>query len=209
MLRRRTSDDCMAEDIAQETLVKALTRLDTLDLTLPLWPWLKTIATNLLIDHARRSGRELMTDDPVGATGVEFSPEDDDGTLLQAIENLPQKQQVAVSLRYLQGWKTTEAANFLGMGRPAFEQLLFRARRKLRTEYGRLQESALGLALLPLRWSRRLAWRISQQTRDANGFGPTTLIGSDAAVQLASGLLALATAIGGIAPVTDTAPLPT
>lgn len=200
MLLHRTGEHSVAEDIAQETLVKAFTRYEHLDLSQPIWPWLKTIATNLVIDQARTAGREVAYESPPTRTEGWCPESDEDGSLIDAIANLPQKQQVAVSLRYLDGWKTGEAADFLGMGRPAFEQLLFRARRNLRTEYGRVRESILGTALIPLRWLRRSALRASQQVRaSGGGMGPMSLIGSDLTAQLVGGLLVLVTASGATA----------
>ena len=72
----------------------------------------------------------------------------------------PDRQRVAVSLKYLQDWESSEAASFLGLSTPVFEQLLFRARKRFaRTVAARLTfgwimgalVSAIGI-LLSFQW---------------------------------------------------------
>ncbi|MGH2685723.1 MAG: RNA polymerase sigma factor, partial [Actinomycetota bacterium] len=46
LLAARLRDRDAAEDLAQETLVRALTHFDRFDASRPIWPWLKTIALN-------------------------------------------------------------------------------------------------------------------------------------------------------------------
>lgn len=161
LVLRKTGDRLLAEDVAQETIVRALDRLDTFDRTRPLWPWLKVIATNLAIDAGRKKSREVGWEPDDATVPAREMPSCEDGMLLaQALSKLPDRQRVAVSLRYLQDWESAEAASFLGLSIPAFEQLLFRARKKLRVEYGRVAQGAFGLFGLPWRWLRREAARL-------------------------------------------------
>ena len=195
-LKRSGASIEVAEDVAQDALIKAFQHLDSYDPGRPLWPWLKTIALHLFYDHGRKTAREVTYDPPEG--GVEpdwFSPD----ALPEAMTRLPKRHQLALALRYVDDWDAGQVADFLGISRGAFEQLLFRARRRLRTEYTRLSESALGVALLPRgfrRWLLRGALRIR---RFGDALGPQGWAGADLPIQLAAGAMALVTAIGATA----------
>src|SRR5687767_12323464 len=56
--RFRTGDESLAEDVAQEVLLRAYHKRGDFDPARPLWPWLKVVANNLIVDHARRRDRE-------------------------------------------------------------------------------------------------------------------------------------------------------
>lgn len=54
---RRISDPLRAEDLAQETFLKAYESIGAFRSGSPFWPWLSTIARNLCIDELRSRGR--------------------------------------------------------------------------------------------------------------------------------------------------------
>jgi RNA polymerase sigma-70 factor (ECF subfamily) len=200
-LRRRTGDQAHAEDLAQETLLRAYVNLSGIDVNRPLWPWLKTIATRLVIDEARCSGREVLGDPeiPAGSETYDLDLFNDD-LIHKALERLTRNQKVAVSLRYLDDWTSAEAATFLGINRIAFEQLLLRARRRFRREYARLSDCAPAILVLSYRRVRKLFLQINERVR---ALGPSTAsagtIGFDAAAQLASGVLVFLTVAASVA----------
>lgn len=143
-----------AEDLAQETMVRALRHFPTLDTSTPVWPWLKTIATNLAIDEARRRVREASVVPPVRRAIDAAQRAERLEVLREAMGSLTQHQRTAMRLRYLEGHDPRDAAGSLGLSVAAFNQLVFRARIRLRAELRRLGEGALGAAILPMRWIR-------------------------------------------------------
>lgn len=149
-----TGNDSLAEDIAQETLLRAYVRMEKFDFDRPLWPWLKTVATRLVFDHSRAQKRESLEAEPVGETASDtFDVTVERPLLAKALRCLPARQRVAVGLRYLEDWKAAEVADALGLSRVAAEQLLLRARRRLSAEYlaqGGEPVSALRVALWPV-----------------------------------------------------------
>ncbi|MDQ3951828.1 MAG: RNA polymerase sigma factor, partial [Actinomycetota bacterium] len=163
LIVRKTGDRALAEDVAQEALLRALDKLDTFDNSRPLWPWLKVIATNLAVDAGRKRSREVEwePEDAASLPAKELPSCEDGMVLAEVLANLPDRQRVAVSLRYLQDWESSEAASFLGLSIPAFEQLLFRARKRLRLEYSRIAQGALGVFGAPGRWLREEAVRLA------------------------------------------------
>lgn len=136
-----TRDKALAEDVAQETLIRLFANVDGLDLGEPIWPWLKTVAVRLGLDQLRRDRRETLSDlDEVSVLGPAPSYRDaytseDAPQLIVALKQLEPRHRLAVALRYLEDEDPAETAQSFGLSKPAFEQLLFRARRRLAVEY--------------------------------------------------------------------------
>lgn len=137
----RLGDRAAAEDLAQETLLRLLNAGAGFDTSLPPWPWLKVVATRLCLDHLeagqRRDRLERVgprsEDSETPWRMVEERP-----LLALALKSLPRRQQIALALRYLDGWDSDDVANRLGLTRGGLEQLLFRARKKLLAQYRRI-----------------------------------------------------------------------
>lgn len=168
-VRPAVGEQCLAEDVAQEALLKARDRLASFDISRPFWPWLKTIAIHLAIDHRRRTSREVLVESDLaaeceGSTTCEFTRCDESLLLIEALKVIPPRQRLAIALRYIEQRDPRDAAVVLGLSKPAFEQLLFRARRNLHASYRRLSEEVAGLVLIPR--GLRTAWgRLSGRTR--------------------------------------------
>lgn len=192
-IARRTDDRELAEDIAQETLLRALSN-NSFDWSRPVWPWLKVTATRLLIAHVRGSGRESVCEIVDREVEPPF-PLEEEMVLTEAISQLPRRQRVALSLHYVEGWSQGDAASFLGLTRPAFKQLLMRSRGRLRIEYRRLTRGA-GL-LLPVRLVRRAGDAALRRIRSDDILTSLIQTGTSASFQLLSGLLAVVITASG------------
>lgn len=153
-LLRRIPNRATAEDLAQETLVRAFVKLDRFDPERPLWPWIRGISRRILADHGRGLSREILADPP-DAAGVppELAGIEDRAVLSAALARLHPRHRVAMGLRYVQDWEPEHAAAFLGVSLAGFHQLLFRARERLRLEYRRLTDGVP--ALVAIRWLPR------------------------------------------------------
>ncbi|HEY8798886.1 MAG TPA: sigma-70 family RNA polymerase sigma factor, partial [Candidatus Dormibacteraeota bacterium] len=75
LVRRKLGDALLAEDIAQETFMKALRMMDRVDDTFNFGGWVHTVARNLCFDELRRRQRDLRVD----------SGDDDDTDLLAGL----------------------------------------------------------------------------------------------------------------------------
>lgn len=199
--QRWVRDQTAAEDVAQETILRALAYLSSFDDSKPMWPWLKGIARRVAADQMARDGRQAAlsdhvtphVDDPM--RGIEERP------LLQtALARLTPRHRTALHLRYLEDWESGQAASFFGMTDPAFRQLLARARGRLRSEYRRASKGLLGAAWAPLRWLRDAARRASERleagTRSVPSF--TWTVPADTMHQVVTGVVALALVVGGM-----------
>ena len=137
----RIGDRQTAEDIASETFVRVLRDLDKFR-----WRgagfggWLFRIAHNLVVDHFRRSDRELPLEEPdAGAGRIDLqTPEtlvlaDESARELQALlADLSPDQRDVIALRFAAGLNTHQTAAALGKKANAIRQAQFRALESLR-----------------------------------------------------------------------------
>src|SRR5579864_6632406 len=79
LVKRKLGDGLLAEDIAQETFMKALRMMDRVDDSFNFGGWVHTVARNLCFDELRRRQRDLRAD----ATG------DEEGEGMELMANLP------------------------------------------------------------------------------------------------------------------------
>ena len=161
-----TREPAVAEDITQEALLRAYLHRGALDPERSPWPWLRKVATRLVYDHARAQRRTADVTSAEGVVADEAGVYADRELVRQMLGALPQRQRAAVTLRYLEDWKSAEIADVLNLPRPAVEQLLLRARRSLRSEYRRLSGDRLRLLLWPL-----AAWGLRSRQRFVRGAG--------------------------------------
>lgn len=163
-IRRRVSSRAAAEDLAQETLVRAFVKLDRFDRERELWPWIRGISRRILADYGPRLSREIPGEPPDAAhVQPEFSAIEERDVLSAALARLHPRHRVAMGLRYVQDWEPERAAAFLGISVAGFHQLLFRARERLRQEYRRLTDGVPGLVALT--WLRRTARGLTERAR--------------------------------------------
>lgn len=123
-----------AEDLAQETLIKAWLASEQYVERYRFSTWLCKIAYRTYVDHLRRnSHRPLQLDGNLPLP----SPDTADGAfryerLHRAISQLPQKERTAVLLHYLEGQSVKEIATITGSNVLAVKQQLKRGREHLR-----------------------------------------------------------------------------
>jgi len=127
-----------AEDIAQETFLRAYKALKRFDTERPLRPWLLRIASNLAHNRHRSIGRYLATltrfaqHDPEKISPTTIQPDDDSQLLWQAVKNLTMPFQEVIYLRYFLDMSENEMADTLGVPAGTVKSRLYRALSKLR-----------------------------------------------------------------------------
>jgi RNA polymerase sigma-70 factor (ECF subfamily) len=130
-----------AEDVAQETFLRAWKKAGTYQPRARARTWLLAIAHNLAIDRLRR--RKTRREESSGDEDDAFGPSSQEpaGLLLRkrtaieitrALDVLPERQKVAILLCHEQGLSLAEVAEVLGSSSEAIESLLARGRRTLR-----------------------------------------------------------------------------
>jgi RNA polymerase sigma-70 factor (ECF subfamily) len=155
---RMTGSVVDADDLVQETFVRAWRARDRFEGRSSVRTWLYRIATNVCLDALGRRGRrampmgDLLADESAlqpypdellgpGAGGVGIAPASgggiDDGAvaretlelgLIAALQHLPARQRAALVLRDVLGWTPPEVAEVLGVSVAATNSLTQRAR---------------------------------------------------------------------------------
>lgn len=136
--RRMLRDEMEAEDVAQEALVRLWQQGANLELGAGgARPWLRRVVANLCIDRIRAGRRTDVTDE---VPEQEVEPNQLSGLLdgdlaqrvEQALQGLPERQRLALTLFHYEGMSQIEVGEILGVSDEAVESLLSRARRALR-----------------------------------------------------------------------------
>jgi RNA polymerase sigma-70 factor (ECF subfamily) len=140
---RITADRSTAEDVVQETFMRAHRALHRFDARAQFSTWIHRIATNAALDvtRQRRTRREVAYEDPAAADpapsaepGPERLAESGDlrRALHRAMTSLTLVERAAFVLRHYEGKSTDEIGERLGLQASATRQAVFRAVRKLR-----------------------------------------------------------------------------
>lgn len=134
-----------AEDVAQETFLRAYSRLKTYDPEKRFSTWLLSIATHLCIDHLRRKPTVSLEDQP-GFDVIDERLEEPEKVSLRReqreevqalLSTLPEKYRTPLVLRYWYDQSYQEIARTLGLTESLVKTRLFRARQMLADEVGK------------------------------------------------------------------------
>lgn len=145
LCRRLTGAHQSADDLAQETFVKAYFALSRFDPAWPLYPWLRKIATNAGLNYIKARARERSLED--GSLGDRRTPRaaasDDPEERLEraefqarfdgAVEALPADQKSVFVLRFHEGLSYEEISRTLDLPLGTVMSRLNRARQKLKS----------------------------------------------------------------------------
>lgn len=162
--QRRVGDRAVAEEIAQESFVRAIQALPRLQGERKFYPWMTVIAGRLCIDHHRRNGRVRPSDD-LDPGHVEDGHDErialqvDLVHLDRALRRLGPRHAEVLDLRERKGLSYHDIAAELEVPHSTVEALLFRARKALRREFQLV--SAERLAAVPgIGWVATRALRL-------------------------------------------------
>ncbi len=129
-----------AEDLAQETFVRAFRALDTFEGRATPRAWLYKIAHNLCVNHVQRRPPPWESLDALDEAGLApVRAERTDGQEREDVRlgfvalmgSLPPRQRAALVLRDVLGWSAEETARILETTVPAVKNALRRARQTL------------------------------------------------------------------------------
>jgi RNA polymerase sigma-70 factor (ECF subfamily) len=129
---RMTGSSADADDLAQETFVRAYQSLPTYRGASKFSSWLYRIALNLCLNWKARERRRGAADLAWAASRAEAALADGRGERVQrALNRLSPKQRAAVVLTVYDGMTHAEAASVLGCAEKTLSWRLFTARRRL------------------------------------------------------------------------------
>ncbi len=134
-VRRLVDDDDTAHEIAAEAFTRLLARWSRLDNP---QSYLYMIATNLVRDHWRKTGRERRALQSVGATAAAdpaYHPAQD-VHVRELLQALPDRLRSPFLLHYYAGFPVRDVAALLGRPEGTIKADLFHARARLRAALG-------------------------------------------------------------------------
>jgi RNA polymerase sigma-70 factor (ECF subfamily) len=127
-----------AEDLTQETFIRAWERLHTFDVERPFLPWIRRVAANLCLNRISASapdGPELDEErdetQPGSAPGQLVEQRHQAERIRAALVSLPARYRIAIELRHFQELSYEEMAAALNRPLSDVKSDLFRARKLL------------------------------------------------------------------------------
>jgi RNA polymerase sigma-70 factor (ECF subfamily) len=136
-----------AEDLVHDAFLRALDRIDQCEAGRPFGPWffklLMTQALNARRNRSRRQTDEMPDEVDGGRDGPDRLAEQSDtqARVADALQALPEKQRLVVTLTELEGFTSAEAAAMLEMPAGTVRWHLHQARQALRTALHMLDPS--------------------------------------------------------------------
>jgi RNA polymerase sigma-70 factor (ECF subfamily) len=125
-----------AEDMAQETFIRAHGRLSSFDMERPFGPWIRRVAANVCLNHLESQKASAELDDekdadtsPSPERQVEVKERSDQ--IRSALASLPANYRIVVELRHYQEMSYDEIASELKIPLSDVKSNLFRARKLL------------------------------------------------------------------------------
>lgn len=142
----------IAEDVAQETFLRAYRFLHSYDSSRRFVTWLYSIARNICIDRHREKQRKdgvAIDDVPphlLSSDNPEFDPlgllerREAKRVLKDAVQELPEKYRTPIILCYMEGLSYQEVGEVLGISLNNTKIRIFRAKKMLLEQLGYLEE---------------------------------------------------------------------
>ena len=160
LIYRMVRDRELAEDLAQETFVKALNAIESYRPEFKFSSWIFKIANNAAIDHLRRREHDTLsldgspnaeTADAVEATALQVSDRTETpleelearelgGAIEVAIGRLRPEYRACILLRHVEGRPYEEIAEMLSLPLGTVKTYIHRARNELRQALSDLRE---------------------------------------------------------------------
>ncbi len=172
---RKLGDFHTAEEITQDTFLKAYQKLSTLKDPVRFPGWLYVIAARCCISWLRQNRLQTESFDNVkGEMNAQSWTKYTDARLREevhnALESLPESERTVLTLYYMAGMTCEEIGRFIGTSCGAIRDRLYRARIRLKEELTMIEETLGGFQLPP-----SLTQEIMRQIPDGSlNSAPTT-----------------------------------
>lgn len=141
LVLRRIGDLCEAEEITQETLLRAYQHRGSFVSEDELMAWSTVVAQRLVIDRVRVRGRSIAVADVPETARLGRDTADivvarhEARAALESLEAIPTRQAAILWAREVEGLHYEEIADRFGITEPAVRSLLHRGRKALRKEF--------------------------------------------------------------------------
>lgn len=121
-----------AEDAVSETLIRYMEKRPAFNEEEHRKAWILRTAINICRDiHRYRKRHQYVNLEDIN----DYVTEEEDRTIVASLMNLPEKYKSVLYLYYIEGYKTAEISEILGLSPSAVRKRLQIGRKKLRMEY--------------------------------------------------------------------------
>jgi len=136
-IARRVGDRDAAQDLTSDVFHKALASIHTFEWRgVPFAGWLLRMAANMIVDRAKRGGKEVTGQDLPDLPDLNKRPKleeaDQCARIFGLVDQLPKDQRRVIAMRFAEEKSIREIAQALGRTEGAIKQLQFRALQNLR-----------------------------------------------------------------------------
>ena len=137
----------LAQDLAQETFIKAYLNMDKLKDPEKAGSWLYSIVRNISVDYLRkRRQNEIKLDENINSDETledKIESNEIKGSVKDALNTLTDNGRLTAILCYIDGYTAKEVSSYLGISVEAVESRLKRARKQLKKEMLDMVENEL------------------------------------------------------------------
>jgi RNA polymerase sigma-70 factor (ECF subfamily) len=138
LLHLTQGDTMLADDLAQETFIKAYLNLGQFQAVSNFSTWLTRIACNVFYDHYRKeTAHETENIDLLNFDIEDQYHPSQDIDIKYLMKNLKPDEKAAVLLFYMEDFEIKKIAKIMNIPVNSVKSLLFRARQKIKQQYGK------------------------------------------------------------------------
>ena len=191
-------DEHIAQDILQESYVRAIDKIQSLENTNSFVRWFHQIVTNRSMDYLRKRNPVLFEDGEDGAFEVipdeksDFSPEKNidqeelRSTVMDAMNELTSEKRACVLMMYFEDMSVNEISESLNVPVSTVKNRLWTARKELKTKFERIGlTSAYSVAPMGV-----VAWALGKTAEAVS----QTFVGNPETIKIISGISVAGTA---------------
>lgn len=141
---RIVGDSYLAEDIMQESFLKAFTKLESFSGNVPFGSWLKKIVINTSINELKKSNKYLFESFAENITIADYEEESENYSeikverILKTIQSLKSNYKIILTLFFIEGYDLDEITSILNISNENCRTMMSRAKESLRKKLNEL-----------------------------------------------------------------------
>ena len=141
---RIVGDSYLAEDIMQESFLKAFTKLESFSGNVTFGSWLKKIVINTSINELKKSNKYLFESFAENITLADYEEESENYSeikverILKTIQSLKSNYKIILTLFFIEGYDLDEITSILNISNENCRTMMSRAKESLRKKLNEL-----------------------------------------------------------------------
>lgn len=142
---RIVGDSYLAEDVMQESFLKAFTKLDSFSGNVTFGSWLKKIVVNASINELKKSNKHQFESLEETIQIIDFKDEESENyselkaeSILKTIQSLKSNYKIILTLFFVEGYDLEEITSILNISNENCRTMMSRAKESLRKKLNEL-----------------------------------------------------------------------